>query len=144
LPDGRYFLLSDTVGFIHKLPPTVVAAFRATLEELQNAALLLHVVDITHPEASKHCEAVDKILSELGLAKRPRLTVLNKMDLVVDSEDDLMNLDLHSRLGELAGVRPDDIVFISAARGWGFTGLLQKIAAILATAVTPTAKSGDV
>lgn len=144
LPDGRYFLLSDTVGFIHKLPPTVVAAFRATLEELQNAALLLHVVDITHPEASKHCEAVDKILSELGLAKRPRLTVLNKMDLVVDSEDDLMNLDLRSRLGELAGVRPDDIVFISAARGWGFTGLLQKIAAILATAVTPTAKSGDV
>jgi len=135
LPDGRNFLLSDTVGFIHKLPPTVVAAFRATLEELQNAALLLHVVDITHPEASRHCQAVEGTLSDLGLAGRPRLTVLNKMDLVVNSDDDLKSLDLRSRLEDIAGIRPEDMVFISAQRSWGFSELLQKILVVLSAGV---------
>lgn len=128
LPDGRKFLLSDTVGFIHKLPPTVVAAFRATLEELQSASLLLHVVDVTHTEASRHCQAVEGILNDLGLAGRPRLTVLNKMDLAVDREDNLISLDLQTKLQGVAGIQPEDIVLISAQRGWGFNELLNKIA----------------
>ena len=62
LPDGNELLLSDTVGFIQKLSPTVVAAFRATLEELSEADLLLHVIDITHPKAPEQAEVVEQTL----------------------------------------------------------------------------------
>ncbi len=82
LPDGQTVLLTDTVGFIHKLPPTVVAAFRATLEELEEADLLLHVVDITHKNAAEQCQTVEDILADLGLEQKPRLTLLNKVDLL--------------------------------------------------------------
>ncbi|MCX8126217.1 MAG: GTPase HflX [Dehalococcoidia bacterium] len=131
LPDGRFFLLTDTVGFIQKLPPTVVAAFRATLEELQNASLLLHIVDITHPEASRHCQTVEEVLRSLGLKDTPRLTVLNKMDLAVGSEEAMRNFDLYARLGDISGIRPDNILFVSAKQGWGFSQLLQKISEML-------------
>ena len=87
LPSGGAALLTDTVGFIQKLPTQLVAAFRATLEELEEATLMLHVVDITHPDAEEQAETVEETLAELGLADRPRLMVLNKMDrLVVDEE----------------------------------------------------------
>lgn len=135
LPDGRFFLLTDTVGFIHKLPPAVVAAFRATLEELQNASLLLHIVDITHPHASRHCQVVEETLRDLGLESRPRLTLLNKIDLVVDSEDSLAKLDLYSRFSDIAGIRPADIVFVSARKKWGFKQLMEEIAVILPSKV---------
>src|SRR3989454_8879728 len=82
LPSGAHALLTDTVGFIQKLPTQLVAAFRATLEELEEAALLLHVVDITHPDAEQQARTVEETLAELGLAERPRLTVLNKIDLL--------------------------------------------------------------
>jgi GTP-binding protein HflX len=74
------FILTDTVGFIRKLPHELVAAFRATLEELQTADMLLHVVDASHPAAEEHMAAVDAMLAELGVADRPRLLVLNKID----------------------------------------------------------------
>lgn len=135
LPNGRTILITDTVGFIHKLPPTVVAAFKATLEELRNAVLLVHVVDITHSEASRHCQAVEDTLNDLGLASRPRLTVLNKMDLVTNSEEDLKNLDIRSKLGDVAGSRPEDMVLISAQRGWGLSELLRKISVALSDGV---------
>ena len=80
LPSGRESLLTDTVGFIHKLPPAVVAAFRATLEEVQEADALVHVVDITHRNAPEQVDAVEQILDELGLAAKPRLMILNKAD----------------------------------------------------------------
>src|SRR5579883_651833 len=80
LPDGRQVLLTDTVGFIQKLPTALVAAFRATLEELGDAALLLHVVDITDPNAAEQAEAVEATLQALDLAEKPRITVLNKVD----------------------------------------------------------------
>ena len=81
LPDGRGVLLSDTVGFIRKLPPTIVSAFKATLEELSEASMLLHIVDITSHNASEQCQVVEDILAELGLKDKPRLTALNKIDL---------------------------------------------------------------
>jgi GTPase len=80
LPDGRIALLSDTVGFIRKIPHQLVAAFQATLEEVQEAELLLHVVDISHPHAELQQAAVETVLGELGLADRPTVLVFNKID----------------------------------------------------------------
>ncbi len=135
LPDGRAALLTDTVGFIQKLPTQLVAAFRATLEELAEAAVLLHVVDITHPNAAQQSQAVDETLDELGLAEKPRVTALNKVDLLVKSDgtavagiDELAEYDL-----SLAEHRPD-AVLISAERGWGLDGLLHCIGEALGLA----------
>jgi GTP-binding protein HflX len=80
LPSGRVVLLSDTVGFIQKLPVTLVAAFRATLEEIADADLLLHVVDVSHPRASDQIDVVEDTLAELDATRLPKLLVLNKID----------------------------------------------------------------
>jgi GTPase len=80
LPSKRRVLLSDTVGFLRDLPPDLIAAFRATLEEVQEAALILHVTDISNPNHAEQDEEVLKVLRELGVADRPRLHVLNKID----------------------------------------------------------------
>ena len=80
LPSGRPILLTDTVGFIHKLPTTLVAAFRATLEEITESSLILHVVDSTHKNAQEQVTVVESILDDLGLADVPIITVLNKSD----------------------------------------------------------------
>ncbi|MCC6748982.1 MAG: GTPase HflX [Deltaproteobacteria bacterium] len=79
-PEERELLLTDTVGFIHELPAELVNAFRATLEELSEADLLLHVVDISDDEYRQHIEAVEKILSDLGVSDTPTVVVFNKMD----------------------------------------------------------------
>jgi GTP-binding protein HflX len=80
LPDGRMVLLSDTVGFIRKLPHQLVAAFKATLEEVAAADLLVHVVDVSHPAMAQQMEAVEAVLAELGLARVPRIEAYNKVD----------------------------------------------------------------
>ena len=80
LPDRRELLLTDTVGFIQKLPTTLIAAFRATLEEVIEADLLLHVVDVSHPNAAQHIEAVEDTLAEIDASGMPRILVLNKTD----------------------------------------------------------------
>ncbi|MDW8172553.1 MAG: GTPase HflX [Anaerolineae bacterium] len=80
LPSGREILMTDTVGFIQKLPTTLVAAFRATLEEISEASLILHVVDVSHPHALAHIEAVEDTLAEIDVPPVPRLLVWNKMD----------------------------------------------------------------
>ncbi|MBA4494445.1 GTPase HflX [Paenactinomyces guangxiensis] len=80
LPSGREVLLTDTVGFIRKLPHDLVAAFRSTLEQVNEADLLLHVVDSSHPEALEQMEAVEEVLNDLGAAHIPVLTVFNKAD----------------------------------------------------------------
>jgi len=81
LPDGQALLLTDTVGFIQKLPHHLIMAFRATLEEVVDADMLLHVVDASHPRAMEHCEAVFDVLREIDAADHPVVTVLNKSDL---------------------------------------------------------------
>ena len=78
-------LLTDTVGFIQKLPTQLVAAFRATLEELDDADVLLHMIDITHPAADQQRETVEQTLTELGLTEKPRLELLNKVDRLADA-----------------------------------------------------------
>src|SRR5207244_9970881 len=84
LDGGGHVLLSDTVGFIRNLPHALVASFKATLEEAQQADLLLHVVDASSPEAEKQIQSVKDVLDELGLADHPTLLVLNKADKVPD------------------------------------------------------------
>lgn len=121
LPNGGEMLLSDTVGFIQKLPTTLIAAFRATLEEVVEADLLLHVVDISHSNASQHIEAVEDTLAEIDAAHMPRLLVLNKID----------RID-----GTLPRVGPVDsyagIVPVSAQGHSGLDHLLRSIAGALA------------
>jgi len=121
LPSGRQFLLTDTVGFIQKLPTTLVAAFRATLEELDEADALLHVVDISHHNAVEQNQTVEKTLAELGLQEKPRITVLNKLDLVVESESEMQEFCREKGSGQ------QDMVMISAAKGWGIRALLEEV-----------------
>lgn len=117
---GREFLLSDTVGFIQKLPPTVVAAFRATLEEVSDSDLVLHVVDITHPNASEQAEVVDGILEELGLGAKPRILVLNKIDQLPTAEEGSENTGSYHRTS-------DRTVFVSALVGTGLDELYETV-----------------
>ena len=134
-------LLSDTVGFIRKLPPTIIDAFRATLEELSEASLLLHVVDLASPDAAEQCQTVEEILGELGLAEKPRLTVLNKIDRLLESEPSQDGQGLESILANV-GMAPDEnTVLISASRGWGLPRLLEVITKTLATSNIPATSS---
>ena len=116
LPSGQNVLMSDTVGFIHKLPPTVVAAFHATLEELHDADILLHVVDMTHKNMRQHIAVVEEILSDLGLREKPDLPVFNKMDLLPD-DSALLNNDDDAGEGTM----------VSAATRQGLDELLARV-----------------
>jgi GTP-binding protein HflX len=82
LPSKRRILLSDTVGFIRSLPHTLVSAFRATLEEVQRAALILHVSDASNPLSAEQDAQVELVLKELEADKKPRIRVMNKVDLL--------------------------------------------------------------
>ena len=121
-------LLTDTVGFIQKLPAQLVAAFRATLEELTDAAVLLHIVDITHPDAAHQSQTVEDTLKVLGLADKPRITVLNKVDQLPDADGKPVR-----SLSELASFQESlaeniaDAVLISAEKRWGIDLLKQRI-----------------
>jgi len=128
LPTGQQFLITDTVGFINKLPPSIIAAFRATLEELDEADLLLHVVDITHKNAANQCLTVEKILNELNLENKQKFTVFNKLDLYLGSKAELKTLNTIPHFEEEILLPKEGIVLISAAKGWGIDELLNKIA----------------
>lgn len=114
LPSNRRVLLSDTVGFIRELPPGLIAAFRATLEEVQEASLILDVTDVSNPRHAEHDSEVEKVLAELGVADRPRLRVANKIDRL--PQEELAAL--------LAG---NGRAFVSALRGTGLPDLLLRI-----------------
>jgi GTP-binding protein HflX len=127
LPTGQQFLITDTVGFIHKLPPSIVAAFRATLEELDEADLLVHIVDITHRNAANQCLTVEDILRELNLESKPRITVFNKLDLALGSEAELKALTTVPCFEEEIVLPSESVALISAAKGWGMGDLLKRI-----------------
>jgi len=132
LPQGGVFLLTDTVGFIQKLPTQLVAAFRATLEELSEASLLLHVVDITHPDAAEQAQTVEDTLAELGLADKTCITVLNKADAIhgLDGRPIEGLEGLGEAQASLRYWRPDALL-VSALKGWGLADLLGRIEAAL-------------
>lgn len=125
LPSRRRALLSDTVGFIRNLPTTLVKAFRATLEEVSEAALLLHVVDAASPYAEAHFAHVLEVLAEIGAAGTPQLVVLNKTDLLPAESAQEMARSLGARLAALRGGGGPDkevhqVVAASARSGEGF------------------------
>jgi GTP-binding protein HflX len=122
LPSRRKVLLSDTVGFLRDLPPDLIAAFRATLEEVQEAALIIHVSDISNPHHAEHDADVLKVLDDLGVRDRLRLNVFNKTDQL--SEDDLAAL-------KKSNARRENAVFTSAVTGAGLDELLVRIDAMM-------------
>jgi len=129
LPSKRRALVSDTVGFIRNLPTTLVRAFRATLEEVVEAALLLHVVDASSPEAPHHTSHVLATLNEIGAAATPQILVLNKSELLGAEPDPAA---LARRILGDPQHQPAAAVAISAATGAGFERLLEKIDQVLA------------
>jgi GTP-binding protein HflX len=126
LAGGREVLLSDTVGFIQKLPTTLVAAFRATLEEIREADLLLHVVDITHPNFRAQAQAVQQTLDELEVGDLPMVTALNKIDLLADPRSALDWVDDFERA-----------VPVSAITGAGLPSLLAALEGELLEGMAP-------
>ena len=123
LPSRRRVLLSDTVGFIRQLPTTLVKAFRATLEEVVEASLILHVIDASAPGVTEHCEHVRAVLAEIGAEKTPQLLVLNKCDALEPGQGD-RNSVLTRLEGEAGGV---PAVWVSARTGEGLEDLLRVV-----------------
>ncbi len=124
LPTHQEILLTDTVGFIQKLPTSLVAAFRATLEEVTEADILLEVVDITHENAIEQSQTVNDVLEELGAAEKPRITALNKVDLLADPSE--VDTSLYP-----------NAVPVSAVTGFQLKELLTKVGDVIATAQEP-------
>jgi GTP-binding protein HflX len=120
LPTNQNVLLTDTVGFIRKLPHGLVEAFKATLEEVVQADLLLHVVDVSHPQAEDQIAAVNSVLEEIGASGKPTLMVFNKVDKLENPM--LVDLFLSSH---------PNAVSISAERGDGIPALLAQLGALL-------------
>lgn len=130
LPSQRRVLVSDTVGFIRNLPTTLVTAFRATLEEVTEATLILHVVDISSPYVSSQTAHVFKVLAEIGAAEMPVLLVLNKIDRLPDSNADA-EMIRDRLLGDSQNRLPTQAVTISALTGEGIDRLLKLIDQVL-------------
>lgn len=125
LPSRRKVLLSDTVGFIRNLPTTLVKAFRATLEEVTEAALLLHVVDASAPSAPQHTARVFEVLADIGADQTPQILVLNKMD-QIESGGDPESL-AQRILGEVKASARTEAIPVSALTGTGLSELLQAV-----------------
>lgn len=136
LPGGRDILFTDTVGFINNLPTLLIAAFRATLEEINEATVLLHVVDGTHPNAVEQIRAVNEVLEDLGADDKPVVVALNKLDRLVPpgslngAPPDLAAL--MAGLGPVLELVPDAIP-ISAANGWGLDQVFSRLETMIET-----------
>jgi GTP-binding protein HflX len=123
LPSKRRVLFSDTVGFIRHLPHTLVSAFRATLEEVQRATLIMQVSDASSPVSAEQDAQVESVLKELEADKKPRLRVMNKIDLLLPKQrESLRDSDLRDN---------DQTIHVSAAKGIGLSTLLDRVDALL-------------
>src|SRR5262249_51490086 len=120
LPSNRRVLVSDTVGFIRDLPKGLLTAFRATLEEVQEAAVIVHVSDVSNPHHDELDEEVDKILQELSVNDRPRIRVLNKIDLLSVEQ----RLRLENDVASANGSAP---VLVSGLTSVGIDELLRRL-----------------
>jgi GTP-binding protein HflX len=139
LPDKSTILMTDTVGFIRKLPPAIITAFKATLEELAEASLLLHVVDLTAHNAAEQCQVVEDILADLELSDKPRITALNKIDRLLP---DGRGWDEVRALKYLSARAPanEETALVSAVKGWGLRRLLELVGQALSRAKQPVSK----
>ena len=120
-----------TVGFIRHLPTTLVKAFRATLEEVVEAALLLHVVDAAAPQAAEHVSHVLRVLAEIGAGQTPQLMVLNKLDLASDIQPDSATITQRLLTDPAGQATSPRSVAMSAKTGQGFANLLAAIDSLL-------------
>jgi GTP-binding protein HflX len=123
LPEGREITLTDTVGFIHKLPHNLVDAFKSTLDEVREADLLLHVVDSSHPQRVAQMRAVGEVLAEIGAADKPAMYVFNKTD-ALGAHDGEAPAEALARLQR----KYPSAVFVSGLTGDGVDALLESIA----------------
>jgi len=114
------------VGFVHKLPPILIAAFRATLEETLEADLLIQVVDVSSPYAVEQAQVVTDQLVDMGIGDTPRILVINKLDLVIDDPDEPINLEIFDQIDVTEFNR---VVTTSAVKGWGMSELRDAIEA---------------
>lgn len=130
LPRDREVIINDTVGFIRDLPPDLITAFRATLEEMEGSDVLIHLVDASSQQLESHIASVEKILNELNLSEIPRLLVFNKSDLL--NADELSNL----RQGY-------DAVMISALDAETLIPMVERIGALIEQAMDSTPESGE-
>jgi GTP-binding protein HflX len=126
LPGGRHVLLSDTVGFIRNLPHQLIAAFRATLEEVQEAEILIHVMDASSPHLSMQREAAEGVLGELGCAEKPTLLIFNK----VDKAENLAELRRRA-------AREPHAVVASALRKWNLDEVTAELSRMLEEDLMP-------
>ena len=131
LPDRSIVLLTDTVGFIRKLPVTLATAFRATLEELNEATMLVHIVDISAHNAAEQCQIVEDILTDLELTEKPRITVLNKIDRLLDAGKAWDEAAALRYCADKCEAENEDTVLISTAKRWGLKSLLERINQII-------------
>lgn len=144
LPEGQQVLLTDTVGFIQRLPTQLVAAFRATLEEIQDADVLVHVLDLTHPNAEEQSQTVSSVLNELGVGDKPRLVALNKIDVLFPAVGQGGQSRYGASPGDEVSARIStemdlaaDFVPVSAEKGWGLDLLLAHIQDVLRSDLAP-------
>lgn len=131
LPSNHEMLLTDTVGFIQKLPTQLVASFRATLEELTDADVLVHLVDITHEDAEEQYATVERTLKELKLDHKPRVVAFNKVDLLTDAAGEPQAV---AEIEAALHAEHPEAVLISAAKKWNLDSLLRAIERELAEA----------
>ena len=129
LPSGEFILVTDTVGFIHKLPPSIIAAFRSTIEEINQSSILLYVNDISHSESDKHKTEVEKIIKSLNLDKIRKIYVENKIDKLKSSTKTALE-EVSNTINTLS---TEDLptVFVSAKSGANISALLEIIDSIL-------------
>ncbi|MEX1055145.1 MAG: GTPase HflX [Rhodothermales bacterium] len=120
LDDNKEVLLSDTVGFIRKLPHKLIESFKSTLDEVRESDMLMHVVDVTHPRFEDHIEVVNETLKELGALEKPTLLVFNKIDMI--DEPALFNA---------LRAEYENAVFVSAMRGIGLQELRQRVLGLI-------------
>ena len=128
LPSGTGATISDTVGFVHKLPPVLVQAFTATLEEALEADLLVQIIDISSPYAAEQAQVVSDQLSDMGIGDTPRILVLNKLDLVVEGPEEPLTLDELGQI-DISGYRR--VVTTSATKNWGIVDLRNAIDVVI-------------
>ncbi|MBR0404286.1 MAG: 50S ribosome-binding GTPase, partial [Eggerthellaceae bacterium] len=122
LPEGREVTVTDTIGFIRKLPTTLVESFKSTLDEINGSDLIVHVIDCSSEEVSYQIQTVEDVLGQIGAERIERLTVFNKVDAVESSD----------RLSHLRKTNPT-AVFVSAHTGEGIDELIERIAKVAAS-----------
>jgi len=137
IPGAISVLITDTVGFIKKLPPSIVTAFRATLEELNEADILVHVVDLSSPDAAEQCQAVEEILTDLNIGEKPRITALNKIDRLLDGSRSWSEEEALDYLADQPAPLIDRTVLISATKKWGMDKFREMIGQILPKTTSP-------